>query len=604
MEVYRLEIREGGKIQAPEGLVPVLTVNGVIKDIQPGIYIGDVRISLRKKYDMPPVGMMAMLGRSLSYQSAATYEDGKLDEEKSVPEAFYGGKVSDDGVSDAYLACSAEQFNGILLTGDAEYNINNVRMDFDGRSNNDFAGVGAGIATFDKTRVNINNCDISLTSVARCALHVGGESNVTVNDSTFINMSPEGPWLDSFSWGCGFLGTNRLTQLTDKGSVLYNNCYLKSNGWGLLSIDGGHGVKMYVKDSKMDLSGPMGHGYGAFCIGTNTVTLDHTHADVTGYPLMVMGDFGKAAASVINGSVLKSRRFGIMVHKDENSAIAVKDSTIDSQKACICIKGSASTFDISNSRLNSKDGVIVQMMDTDEKHMTTADFKIPVGVLDVRKPDRILDEVRELEDVIFNISGCEITGDFYNSTTEIRAFENSTEGDAGPFMQSNGLARQDGLDDPPGGPVLPPPPEEEDMGLSGDDDMRSHGKAASLHNGDDLQGSKNLVINLAGSTVVGVISAATQKYRDGLVIIDESNRLELSNITQTAARPVNNGVIVSLDEASRWIVTGRSYLTRLEIKSGAEIRGAEGKAVKMTVNGEETPVAPGMYRGIIELDCV
>ena len=58
---------------------------------------------------------------------------------------------------------------------------------------------------------------------------------------------------------------------------------------------------------------------------------------------------------------------------------------------------------------------------------------------------------------------------------------------------------------------------------------------------------KNLVLTLKTS-LSGIISSATQKYRDGLTLIDESNRLEISDITQSAAPTVNNGVIVTLDE--------------------------------------------------------
>jgi hypothetical protein len=49
------------------------------------------------------------------------------------------------------------------------------------------------------------------------------------------------------------------------------------------------------------------------------------------------------------------------------------------------------------------------------------------------------------------------------------------------------------------------------------------------------------------------------------------------------------------------VVTGTSYVTALTLADGAEIVGADGKAVTMKVNGVVTPVAAGTYTGVIEL---
>lgn len=55
----------------------------------------------------------------------------------------------------------------------------------------------------------------------------------------------------------GFKGTNRLNQLTDNAKVFYNRCQCRSNGWGVLSIDGSDdGVEMVVTDSELELYGP------------------------------------------------------------------------------------------------------------------------------------------------------------------------------------------------------------------------------------------------------------------------------------------------------------------------------------------------------------
>lgn len=77
--------------------------------------------------------------------------------------------------------------------------------------------------------------------------------------------------------------------------------------------------------------------------------------------------------------------------------------------------------------------------------------------------------------------------------------------------------------------------------------------------------------------------------------------MELSNITQTAAEPVNNGVIVRLDAKSIWTVTGACYLTALHIDSGAALTAPNGKKLLLTVNGALMEITPGSYEGNIAL---
>jgi hypothetical protein len=108
-------------------------------------------------------------------------------------------------------------------------------------------------------------------------------------------------------------------------------------------------------------------------------------------------------------------------------------------------------------------------------------------------------------------------------------------------------------------------------------------------------------MNLKGTKITGVISAASQAYREGLTLILEDNRLELSNVTQAAAPVINNGVVITLDEKSAWTVTGTSYITGLTIADGATVAAPAGKALTMTVDGVETAVAPGTYKGKIVL---
>ena len=110
----------------------------------------------------------------------------------------------------------------------------------------------------------------------------------------------------------------------------------------------------------------------------------------------------------------------------------------------------------------------------------------------------------------------------------------------------------------------------------------------------------NLLIDLKATSLTGVISAAREHHRDGLRYIEETIREELSNVWQTPAEAINNGVIVSVDKKSSWTVTGTCYLTGLHLAAGGQVLADSG-TLEMTVDGIPTAIVPGSYRGKIEL---
>lgn len=580
VQAQEVIIDAGAELIAPEGKYLTMTVNGVGKPIVPGLYKGDVVITVADIYKMPPHGMMRRSGVIRDFHCAAVVTDGAVEPQYGVAAIVLDGEISGERAEHLYIASEEDSFNGILVTGDTKYEVNDSRIYLDGFGADDFSGIGAGVAVIDNARVTINDSVFRVNGVTRCAVHAGGDSEVVVNNCVISNHSPASDWVKDFSWQVGFSGTNRLCQLTDNAKVWYNNCDLRTNGWGVLSIDGtDEPVEMHIKDCTMELEGPRAHGYGAFCIGENYVEFDNSKVNVNGYPLLMRGMEGLGRADVKNGTVLSGRRFGIMGIGDDNSIINISDSAIRTDKSAIVMKGCASIFNISNSAIEAKNGVALQLMDNDEAGMNAADFKIPVGVVDQPVAGRDLSTASEELDLIMNLSDMSVTGDFLNSTTNIRARDLSTLGGMGRFHDT--LIG-----------IMPPPPPGVEMPVFG---------AAARHNGDDLCGPKNLGLRLSNANITGVVSSALQKYRDGLNLITLDNWEDLSNITQTPAPTVNNGVIVELDETSSWTVTGTSYITALHIAPGAVVAAAEGKTLTMTVDGAETPVAPGSYTGKIVL---
>ncbi len=577
----KLHICERAVLKSPEGTFLTLTVNGVGRDIKPGTYQGDVVLSVTNAYAMGPHGLMKANQISRDFHTAVVLEDGKVAEDKCVAALLADGSVTGEKVEGLTLYSNEECFNGILVTGDTECVIKDVTVGFEGFGDNDFLGVGSAVAAIDHSKVTIENCDFTVNGVTRCAIHAGGDSHVTVRNTRVTNQSPDTHWLGSFTWQLGVRGSNRLVQLTDNANVTYDNCDLKSNGWGVCSIDGTwESCRLVIKDSRMELSGPRSHGYGAFCIGENEVIFDNCDVKVNGYPLMLMGMEG-LGKSTIQNSRIRGRHFGVFVVSDDNSVLDIKGSDFVTGKSALCIKGSSTIINVEKTSMKPGNGTIVQLMDTEESGMNVSAFHVPVGVEDTAMPERDLSTVSPTEDVTLNFIDCQLEGNLYNSTTNIRAYRNNEIGTMGEFHDTIiGIRRRpDGGAD--NGAMMEP--------------------VRARHNGDDLRGPKNMGVNLKGSQITGIISSAGQAYREGLTRIDESNREELSNVTQWAAPTVNNGVVVSLDSGSAWTLTDTCYITGLTLADGAVLKAAGGKRLSMTVDGVETPVQSGAYIGKIVL---
>lgn len=605
-ETTRLDeliIKEGAVITAPEGKYLTLSVNGCGRALVPGRYHGNVVVSVAEWYDMRPHGLKLNFAEMMSHgapigpelntpvRQAAVVADGALVESQSVLAVIQGGHIDGSAAEGIYITSSEEDFGGIVVDGDKPFVIRNSNFDLEGNGHDDWLGKGTAVSTLGHSDVLIENCRFNFSGVTRCTIQAAENSCLTVRNSRFINIAPDGTdWVGDFSWQVGFRGHNRLTQLSDNADVRYENCVMHGNGWGLLSIDGTgdpksreddpegkrYAVTMYVKDSDMTLSGPRSHGYGAFCIGDNHITFDHTRVDVFGYPILLMGMMGQGRFDVVNGCEITGRRFGAMIVDDDNSVLNIEDSAFDTGKSCICAKGSSTIVDVRNTTFRAGNGTILQLMDCDEGGMNKVDFRVPLNEKDVKDPQRDLTVVSAEDDFTVNLTDCEISGNFYNSTTNIRAYQ---------FSMVGGMGK---LHDLVLG-VIPPPPA----------DMPS--PVQMRHNGNDLKGAMNLGVNLKNTRIEGIISAAEQAYAEGVLVITAENRDELSNVVQTAAAPVNNGVVVSIDAVSAWYVTGDSYITALSLEEGGILAAADGKTLRMTVDGKETAAAPGKYAGEIHL---
>jgi hypothetical protein len=253
-----------------------------------------------------------------------------------------------------------------------------------------------------------------------------------------------------------------------------------------------------------------------------------------------------------------------------------KGAALNTASSSFVVKGSNTFINIDNADLNPANGIVLQLMDSDMPNLLSTRYVIPIGEEDEPITGRDLTKADPKEDVFMTLSNMEITGDFYNSTTNLKANCRDdlcvVESDMTFFMPEMDA------------PLSLPEGAETDM--------------------EARQGVKNLDLRFTNVKVKGVISAAKASYRDGVTVIDVSNNKELGAITQTACEPVNNGVIVSLDKDCVWTVTGTSYLTSLTVIEGAVIQAPKGKKLIMTVDGEDRELVPDTYNGKIVMKVI
>jgi hypothetical protein len=239
-------------------------------------------------------------------------------------------------------------------------------------------------------------------------------------------------------------------------------------------------------------------------------------------------------------------------------------------------------------QLNSASGVILQIIEDDDPGPVMENgTMVNKGVYTEsdERPTKAEDwdvTAATGSDLFATFTNITLKGDFYN------AFKGSGKAGADRGLQVGGMGAgasggaERGPGGPPGGPPGGTPGGAMPMGpVPG-------GPAAS---------GKNMVLSFENTNLTGVITASQAKHAKSSIAAEDYKLL--GEVTNTAGPAINNGVIVSLDHGSSWTVTGTSYVTRLTMAGGATLTAPQGQKVTMTVDGKETAVEAGTYKGDI-----
>jgi hypothetical protein len=231
----------------------------------------------------------------------------------------------------------------------------------------------------------------------------------------------------------------------------------------------------------------------------------------------------------------------------------------------IQLKSSSPSIFVDHAKLNSKSGVILQMMVNDDPNQTVGGA--PAG------------------------GGAPAEGS--------APAGGAPAGDAAPAGMASGSGAPEGGDAAAGGPSA-----------KGNQDLEAVFKNVTLL-GDfynSLTSKSAMNLTFENATVTGAICTAVAEHAVGphgekLVMQDSPDLYYLiGEVKQTCAPTTDaHGATVALKAGSQWVVNKTSYLTGLSLDKGTSISAPKGSAVILDVDGVEKPLAPGNYKGAIVL---
>ncbi|MGB9661075.1 MAG: S-layer homology domain-containing protein [Moorellaceae bacterium] len=606
----KLILGANGKIEAKEGYLVTLVVNGVETKISAGkTYEGNVALALTEDYSASPLG--SYKGRGGEEYRAALYVDNTgIVAERSVTEAIQGGAYDDEKAEGIKVESTGDNFNGVIVNG-AAYTIKDSEFDFlsdsDGSNVSDFTGFGAVISAFNDAKVTLDNVNIYTEGVARPGIFTDSGSDTLVKDSNitvmggtlyegYVNTADQTKMVAP-PWVLGITGNARATNLMGEySSITVVNSNVTANQWGVLSSDTGSDMLMTVVDSTLTLKGEgqndpfsenYGSGYGSYIIGNAQeyfygVTFNvGTYASILreGKAVYASSDFTNGYVKEgsidiippgqevpvftdITGSgrktVINSDAFGFMAHG--SGTLIITDGTeVNTDNAAFLIKNGNVDIEVTDgARINTGDGILLQMIDDDDQivgatfgddgsgPIFNTDFYEEEGYPGIDYPVTINTDNRNT--VNFYANAVELKGNLYNGTGYFK----------GMFGPGN--------------------------------------QAADILN-----------VTLDNAKLEGAISSTS------VIHVDENGNQNthftineyyyLGHVANKEFYNGGNDVNVTLKNGAVWNVTGKSVLKSLSIDGASSVVAPEGYTLTMTVDGVETALAAGnTYEGEIVIE--
>lgn len=600
IQAEMLTIAPDADISAGDKLV-TLTAGGVEMPIRPGSY-EDAVLTLTEPYANPLREGPQMPGPAPQMKAAVYVTRDGIVKDRSVLSAVQGGVLDGSELTGAKIESIGDGF-GAVAVDNCDFTVKDVSVTMTGTGGDDFNGKGCAIVAGKNSNVVIDNLNLETHGLTRNALLAAGNAKVTVKNSniTCYGVSDEEQkelgktihGMISVPWVLGLSGNNRATNVLDSAEVTYIDSSIRAERWGALSTDGptdpGHywEHKLHLTARNCDIEVFGESGYGTYCIGSGYNRFYNCRFRVPDYAEVIANEI--ASTDFVDTEV-HSDRFGVMWHQNQGGLLHLKGSDFHTGNATFLVKGCYPEILVENSRLHADNGVILQLMESDDPGLGPKEVVVDIAVAK-KVPDHDTTIVNYHDGYMYNkeaknlctdlrvtFRDMDLQGDLYNATVNAVGVGSYNPNHMPPME----MPPADG-DQPP---MMPP----------GDDGDFT---PPMFESEPSTKYPINLAVTLERVNYSGVISAAT--CRHNVEKISRENLIELGQVTNTPAPVVNNGAIVRLLDGTVWTVTGDCFLSALHIDDSAVLQGANGRALSLTVNGEPRNIACGKFYGDIRL---
>jgi hypothetical protein len=450
-----LSIASGGTLAAPTGYILTVTMNGVETGsklvstygvttlIAAGTYRGDVMINVALENPQTFFG-------AFTYQlRQAVYVDSSgINSSYSALSAITTGRLGASSAHDLVLRSSGEAFDGFYVA-DGTYELVRPDIRFDGNGRCDFVGYGAAlVGDGTSTRFVIDGARISNTGAVRPGVIATNGANVIVKNSviaTHDGVLPSdytaniGPNMMTVPWMLGLSGNVRATiALGVDTKATYVNSQVSSSNWGVLSTDSDNQAQLTAINTDITITDK--EGYGTYADGSAIdrflgCRFNHVaYAAISTGGSVYFGDSTRAAFAALNTSqdiqltaaelaaipvtntVIDSTRFGVMWAQGNGGSVSIDGGTqLRSTETSFLVKAVKVTVTVDGSQgalIQPGNGVLLQMMETDDPGSTTGTYTEPTGT---PSKDTSFDVTSEqTDDVVATFTDIRLRGDFYN----------------------------------------------------------------------------------------------------------------------------------------------------------------------------------------------
>lgn len=615
-----LVLYAGSLPAAGAGKALLMTVDGVVTDICPGVYPGKVELTVYTLSNVPKSqGDMS----SGDFRTALYFMDGKeIPTGIEAPAGSY--QVDGKTISGIQLKTHIDDFNGIIV-GAEEYHeeplvIRDSVFYMNGSGTSE--GKGAAVTAVGKSNVKLDHVEFWDHGTVT-AVMASGQAKVEIANSMIYGAR-------DFSkgklcpWVLGINGSNRLTNAIDRAQVHYHDSIVVAQSWAALSTDAGAGVRLvgenlfsgigrlepYNETHLADYTAVPelnGKKYG-FYLGNSAIGecgyinyadtgFHNSFKDVTFYSpdYIFILSTSDASIDVHGDSNIWSGRFGVMMHKNHGGTVSFEGGKIHAERALYLIKGWSETdsdgcwpncvVDGAEVTLGNG-GVLYQLMTSDDVGLTPGQesiYTVPEIEADLSCVPKLPETYKApkteqgfppfVKYPVYLLDGQEIT----------------VKEDVDTFLAAH----------PTAAPVIIDAP------------YRQPTAAFTLKNttvtGDIFNGVyariQVLDVTLDHASLTGAVSSAYTYHVDenGAACAPgtsyrkngkEHEHLGIGRVGNTPAPAINNPVHLTLKNGASWTPTATSYLAHLSIEPDATIFGS------ITVDGKSVS-GSGSYDGDI-----